>query len=115
MSSAQENLDHAAIGREYADNLIGEPAVSKCLHAMADEIERLRGYRDEAEAHAALADMVVSKFRLTFNECETIRRAAVWNEGVAEDVQAAGLEPEGRWHREDAETLRNLLKRHGDA
>lgn len=35
-------LDNAAIGREYADNLIGEPAVSKCLHAMADEIDRLR-------------------------------------------------------------------------
>ena len=36
-------IDHAAIGRVYADNLLGEPAVSRCLHAMADEIERLQG------------------------------------------------------------------------
>ena len=75
-------------------------------------IDSLRASRNEAETHATIADMVVSKFRLTFAECETIRRAAVWNEGVAEDAQAAGLEPECRWHREDAVTLRNLIKRH---
>lgn len=37
-----QKIDHAAVGREYANNLLGEPAVSKCLHALADEIERLR-------------------------------------------------------------------------
>ena len=36
------DIDHAAIGREYAENLLGEPAISRCLLAMADEIERLR-------------------------------------------------------------------------
>ena len=35
-------IDHVAIGREYADNLLGEPAISRCLHAMADEIAILR-------------------------------------------------------------------------
>ena len=35
-------IDLVAIGREYADNLLGEPAISRCLHAMADEIAILR-------------------------------------------------------------------------
>lgn len=34
--------DLAMAGRAYADNLVGEPAVSKIMHMMADEIERLR-------------------------------------------------------------------------
>lgn len=34
--------DLAMAGRTYADNLIGEPSVSKIMHMMADEIERLR-------------------------------------------------------------------------
>lgn len=89
--------------------------IIELLEKAKTTIDTLRGYRDEAEAQAAIADMVVSKFRLTFAECETIRRAAVWNEGVAEDAQAAGLEPEGRWHREDAAMLRGLLKRHEGA
>lgn len=60
-----QKIDHAAVGREYANNLLGEPAVSKCLHAMADEIELLRGYRDEAESAAAIAHLLVDKWRLT--------------------------------------------------
>ena len=35
--------DIAESGRAYADNLIGEPGVSKMMHMMADEICRLRG------------------------------------------------------------------------
>ena len=38
MDTTNTEIDHAAIGREYADNLLGEPAVSRCLNAMADEI-----------------------------------------------------------------------------
>lgn len=34
--------DLAMAGRAYADNLVGEPAVSKIMHMMADEIGRLR-------------------------------------------------------------------------
>ena len=46
LSGNAENVDWKDIadaGRAYADNLLGEPAVSKIMHAMADEIERLRG------------------------------------------------------------------------
>lgn len=35
--------DIAQSGRAYADNLVGEPGVSKLMHMMADEIDRLRG------------------------------------------------------------------------
>ena len=35
------DIDHVAVCRIYADELLGEPAVSRCLHAGADEIERL--------------------------------------------------------------------------
>ena len=41
-----EEIDHAAVCRTYADELLGEPAVSKCLHAGADEITRLRSEVD---------------------------------------------------------------------
>lgn len=45
LSGNAENVDWsdlAMAGRAYADNLVGEPAVSKVMHMMADEIERLR-------------------------------------------------------------------------
>ena len=41
--------DIAKAGRAYADNLLGEPAVSKVMHAMADEIERLRNLLEQRE------------------------------------------------------------------
>lgn len=34
--------DIAETGRAHADNLIGEPGITKLMHLMADEIERLR-------------------------------------------------------------------------
>ena len=46
LSGNAENVDWSDIaesGRAYADNLIGEPCVSKLMHMMADEIDRLRG------------------------------------------------------------------------
>lgn len=54
--------DIVSTGRAYADNLINEPAVSKIMHEMADEIVRrrievvsLRFTKEEQEAigHAA--------------------------------------------------------------
>lgn len=51
-------IDHAAIGRVYADNLLGEPAVSRCLHAMADEIERLRGCHLESADRSSIVDQL---------------------------------------------------------
>lgn len=45
--------DLAMAGRAYADNLVGEPAVSKVMHMMADEIERLRAViRPESHAES---------------------------------------------------------------
>lgn len=35
------DIDHVAICRLYANELLNEPAVSRCLRAGADEIERL--------------------------------------------------------------------------
>lgn len=46
LSGNAENVDWSDIamaGRAYADNLIGEPGVSKMMHMMADEICRLNG------------------------------------------------------------------------
>lgn len=80
-----QKIDHAAVGREYANNLLGEPAVSKCLHAMADEIELLRGYRDEAEADAAIAHLLVDKLRLTDAEVEVL----LWLAKVGGDTHPA--------------------------
>jgi hypothetical protein len=34
--------DVAMAGRAYADNVVGEPAITASMHRMADEIERLR-------------------------------------------------------------------------
>ena len=53
LSGNAENVDWndiAQAGRAYADNLVGEPGISKFMHIMADEIERLRPRPDEREA-----------------------------------------------------------------
>lgn len=52
LSGRAEGVDWSDIaesGRAYADNLLGEPAVSKVMHAMADEIERLRNLLERRE------------------------------------------------------------------
>jgi hypothetical protein len=55
----------------------------------------------------------IQRLRLTGEEREAIRRAATWNEGVADDAESAGLHPEAKWHRDDAALLRALLERLG--
>jgi hypothetical protein len=50
----------------------------RCANAMADEIELLRGYRDEAEAQAALANLMVDRLRLTAEERKAVDRAIGW-------------------------------------
>jgi hypothetical protein len=42
--------DVAMAGRAYADNVVGEPAITAAMHRMADEIERLRLTEPEREA-----------------------------------------------------------------
>lgn len=100
LAGNDENVDWtdlAVSGRAYADNLVGEPAVSKIMHSMADEIELLRGYRDEAESDAAIAHLLVEKLRLG-----TAERKAI--EDCIKDDEAAT-------HYERADTLRKLLER----
>lgn len=75
LSGNAENVDWTDIaetGRAYADNLIGEPGISELMHRMADEIELMRGYRDEAESDAAIAHLLVDKLRLTDKEREAL-------------------------------------------
>lgn len=73
--------DVAAAGRAYADNIVGEPAVTAAMHSMADEIDRLRAEverlrqlgkrnaQDLREYAAALggemADMVADECKIT--------------------------------------------------
>lgn len=69
------DIDHAAIGRVYADNLLGEPAVSRCLHAMADEIERLRNGVVCPHVRGTVTQHCSLNFTLTDDEREAIETA----------------------------------------
>lgn len=53
------------------------------LDEAADEIERLKGYRDEAESDAAIARLLVDKLRLTDAE----REAILYCVSCAQDVR----------------------------
>ena len=68
------------------------------LDEAADEIERLKGYRDEAESDAAVARLLADKLRLTDAEREAIDAAAhaaaqlyAGQEGVALAATLRGL------------------------
>ena len=67
------------------------------LEQAAAEIERLRGYRDEAESDAAVARLLVDRLRLTDAEREA--------------VETAALEADAHQHTGRAATLRGLLDR----
>lgn len=103
LSGNAENIDCtdiAVAGRAYADNLIGEPNVSKLMHAMADEIVQLReAIRRFAEQDATLSVSgghvtVTMDGPLTAEEREAISWAAeiacaddsddfaLWNAGI---------------------------------
>lgn len=102
LSGNAENVDWtdiAGTGRAYADNLVGEPGISELMHKMADEIELLRGYRDEAESDASIAHLLVDKLKLTAAEREAI-------EGCIRDDEAATA-------YDRADILRGLLERLG--
>ena len=74
-----------------------------CLLAdLIQEVERLRGYRDEAESEAAIASLAVQRLRLTDAEREAVALIADAADRYAE------LTPESA---ETAATLRGLLER----
>lgn len=62
LSGNAENVDWndiAMAGRAHADNLVGEPGITKLMHHMADEIDRLReAIRCFAEQDSASTDAV---------------------------------------------------------
>jgi hypothetical protein len=72
------------------------------LHA---EIELLRGYRDNAESDAAVAHLLVDRYRMTDAEREAVEWAA---KAVADPTPVAWYAPQ------IAATLRGLLERTGD-
>jgi len=74
--------------------------IIELLEKAKTTIDMLRGYRDEAEAQAAIASMIVDKLRLTDEEREAVAYFA--------NFQWTMLKPY-------AATLRNLLNRHGGA
>jgi hypothetical protein len=68
----------------------------------AAEIERLRGYRDEAESEAGIASLALARLRLTDEEREAIAQAAMRVECLCQ-----------RGAKDMAATLRGLLERLG--
>jgi hypothetical protein len=103
-------IDHAAIGRVYADNLLGEPAVSRCLHAMAGEIERLRNGASESRETACphvrgtVTQHCSLNFTLTDEERAAIHLAA---EEIDDEYYGTNCKKE----LAAAATLRSLLSR----
>ena len=77
-----------------------------CQHIVEEkdaEIELLRGYRDAAEADAAVARLLVDKLRLTAEE----REAVEWFANFGN----ATLAPFSSNWQNHADTLRKLLER----
>jgi hypothetical protein len=107
------DIDHAAIGRVYADNLLGEPAVSRCLHAMADEIERLRSGAVEGcetvcpHVRGTVTQHCSLNVTLTDEERAAVEVAAKWCETPINPVYSQS----SLAAMEAASTLRNLLER----
>jgi hypothetical protein len=104
------DIDHAAIGRVYADNLLGEPAVSRCLHA-ADEIEwRLRNGGVCPHVRGTVTQHCSLNFTLTAEEREAIE-AAAWACGRCGGFNGDPSKPALYKGNQIEATLRNLLSR----
>lgn len=105
MSDIVEQLRYAADDTDAVNNA----SVAYLLEHAAGEIELLRGYRDAAEADAAVARLLVDRLRLTDAEREAIGWAGHalcvgWNDLDAADKQRS---------RDAAVTLRALFERLG--
>lgn len=83
--------DIAMAGRAYADNLVGEPGISKVMHMMADEIDRLRSqYRKREVLWERCAAMTMQMYggfyRPEYAQAvEDAARSAVQRTGVANE------------------------------
>lgn len=102
LSGRAENVDWSDVamaGRAYADNIVGEPALTAAMHRMADEIDRLRSL-------TRFQDRVIRSGNtacLTGSEREALERVSV----------AYELLPTEGAHQVSA-TLRGLLERLSD-
>lgn len=82
-------------------NAVENASVAYLLQHAAGEIELLRGYRDAAEADAAVARLLVDKLRLTDEEREAIEVATAFCECTSKPLPRS----------EQIATLRKLLER----
>lgn len=76
LSGRAENVDWSDVamaGRAYADNIVGEPAVTAAMHRMADEIDRLRSLARFQDRVIRSGDTAC----LTDSEREALERASV--------------------------------------
>lgn len=96
VASVEDAFDRSGVKSTWPDDEPGN--IGPMAAAMADEIELLRGYRDAAEADAAVAHLLVDKLRLTDEEREAVALAY------------SRLTADSKYDKV-TETLRNLLKR----
>ena len=111
MSDIEERIEeHCKNGGFYNPEPMQHEKVRALLIDCLEEIKLLRGYRDEAEADAALARLLLDKSRLTDAEREAVDRQAKWLFNQAKnkpDIHSADL------LLQEAATLRGLLERLG--
>jgi hypothetical protein len=103
LSGRAENVDWSDVamaGRAYADNIVGEPAVTAAMHRMADEIDRLRSLTRFQDGVIRSGDTAC----LTQAEREAVGRAA----RIAESCEAME-----ELTADDADALLGLLERLG--
>lgn len=95
-----ERLRAVAALADFADD-------AKVIREGADEIELLRGYRDEAESEASIASLAVERLRLTDTERNAVMKAT--------DGYIAWMDDNGELEKPDVQatlaTLRGLLER----
>ena len=101
VASVEDAFDRSGVKPTWPADEAGN--IGPMAAAMADEIELLRGYRDAAEADAAVARLLVDKLRLTAEE----REAVEWFANFGN----ATLAPFSSNWQNHADTLRKLLER----
>ncbi len=101
-----------------------EPDVGDLLAEAADELERLRGYRDQAEAEASIAGLVIERLREAIRRLAdqdatlsvvggnvTVTMDATLTDAEREAVRFAAVVYQQGGRDDDAATLRGLLER----
>lgn len=103
-----------------------EPEVGELLAEAAGEIERLRGYRDEAEAEASIAGLAIDRLREAIRRLAdqdatlsvvggnvTVTMDATLTDAEREAIRFAAVVYQQGGRDDDAATLRGLLERTG--